>query len=179
MFFGEKSYWDIRESLCDFFSSHMDVCADISFIAYEIYKKIDKPLVKELNTFENILKLLVEGYLVTPIKELNLIDPCNLLLNVIDDKIVWEEYNWKDVVNTYNFNDIYYLTYDSNTYISLVDQISKNGFDIDNDIQLADLVNSITNIFTDYEFDLSRVVKKECNTIDRIFKLNKINDSCK
>jgi len=173
--FNDMSYWDKRKVLNEKYNTDMNIFVQTSFIANEIRNKIDKPLIDGLNTFENIVKLLIEGYVVTPIKKFRLIDGCNLVLNVKDDKIVWEEWEWKDIVNTYNFNEIYYLSYDSNKYVSLVHQIMCDSFNIENDIELSDLINSIVNIFTEYDFDINKVLEKEDDTISRIFKLNKLN----
>jgi len=173
--FNDMSYWDKRKVLNEKYNTDMNIFVQTSFIANEIRNKIDKPLIDGLNTFENIVKLLIEGYVVTPIKKFRLIDGCNLVLNVKDDKIVWEEWEWKDIVNTYNFNEIYYLSYDSNEYVSLVHQIMCDSFNIENDIELSDLINSIVNIFTEYDFDINKVLEKEDDTISRIFKLNKLN----
>jgi len=171
----DKTYWDKRVEFNKRYNSDMDVFVQTSFVANEIRTKMDNPLMDNLNTFENITKLLVDGYLVTPVKNFKWIDPCNLVLNVKDDKIVWELWEWKDIVDTYNFNDIYYLSYDSNKYVSLVHQFMYHDFDIENDIELSDLINSIVNIFTTYEFDINKVIKKENDVVNRIFKLRQLN----
>jgi len=173
--FDKESYWVKRIELNEIYNTNMDIFVQTSFIANEIRTKIDNPLMDKLNTFENIVKLLIEGYLVTPIDNFRLLNEYNLVLNIKDDKIVWDEWQWKDIVNTYNFNEIYYLSYDSNKYISLVHQLMYHDFDIENDMELCDLINSIVNVFTTYEFDINKVVKKENDIVNRIFKLRQLN----
>jgi hypothetical protein len=174
--FDQIPYYDKRRILNEEYNNDLDIFVHVSFITNEVINKIDNPLKKELKTFDNISKLLVEGYLVCTVNGFRLIDPSNLVLNIKNDKVIWEEWQWKDIVNIFNFNEIYYLSYDSSKYVSLVHQIIRKDFDIDDNIQLSNVINSMVNIVTDYEFDVSRVIKKENDIVHRLFKLNKIND---
>lgn len=177
MVFDKVSYYDKRRFLWNKYNEDMDVFVETSFVANEILNLLDKPLFRKINMFDCIIKYLVEGYFVCTKKDFEVLDPCNLVLNVRYDKVVWDRWIWKDIDKTFDFNEIYYFSYDSSKYISLVDRMLDGGFDIYDDALLGEIIHKAVDVFTNYEFDISKVVKKEDNTISRIFKLNKINDN--
>jgi len=184
--FDKESYYNQRRILKQKYNDNLDICVQTGFIANEIKEKIETPLIDNPNIlYDDIVSLLVEGYVVrikndtrgdenhyqpTPL------DPCNLVLNVRDDKVVWDRWEWKDIVKVYDFNEVYYLSYPSNKYISLVHHMLFGNFDIDNDAMLGDIINDVMDVFSEYDFDINKVVKMEDDTISRIFKLNKIYD---
>lgn len=175
MEFNEMSYWDKRKKLYDTYNEDMDIFVHTSFIANEILKLMDKPLFNKLNMFDCVIDLLVSGYFVCTVEGDQQIDPCNLVLNVDNNKVVWEKWEWKDIVETYNFNEIYYFSYDSEKYISLVHRMLGGDFDIEDDFLLGDVINKTIDTFSNYQFNINKVIKKENDIVNRIFKLNKLN----
>jgi len=182
MKFKDKSYWDQRRTLRDFENDNEDIHRIVHNFALKIKEKLNDPILDILLDYNIIKKYLIEGYLVfvnntDSDKNWNPVtwkDPCNMVFSLDENKkIVCEEWAWKDIVETYNINDIVYITpYDD--HLSFVHYLYKGEFGIDDEYH----INSVLESFTKRILDIDKVLKIDSD-IRRSFKLKRIYDKVK
>lgn len=181
MDFKDKSYRDKRKILQNYYDNHFitNINKLIRRMAIRVKEKINDPIIDKLIETEDIIKFLIEGYLVYVIDKDGIAcikDPCNLVLNTDkNNNVIWEEWVWKDITAIYKNSEIVYITYDDEFNVSFLSLVYNGLIDINDNKLISYYIKQTLQSIIDKSLDIDKVLKIDDN-IRRSFKIKKIYD---
>jgi len=179
MDYKDSSYWDKRRILKEYYSADSHAKNAIKFVGQTAKDKLKEPILERFLDINLIYDYLITGYLTFVSDKYGnwkMKDPCNLVPRTNkDNKIVWDLWEWKEVIDEYDTKDVLYVSFPTK-FTSLVEMLylgELKSVDLYEPSNLEYYSDIVVDSLTTYFLNVDKILKAN-NELKRAFKLKKL-----